>query len=73
MPKLKPCPFCGGKRPRLCAGPRDPAEQVEDNVFVECMRTRCGARGPVFTQWAEFQRPDPVQQAIDAWNKRAAA
>jgi Lar family restriction alleviation protein len=68
MARLEPCPFCGGKQPRLKSVEFDNAGDLAWQVW--CWRAKCGAMGPSFLQTAEFQSPDPKQQAIDGWNTR---
>lgn len=73
MPKLKPCPFCGGERPALATRPVDLQSQRAEWVYLSCTRLGCGAEGPAFLRYAAHQNPDPEVQAVNAWNKRAAA
>jgi len=70
---IKPCPFCGGKRPAVMSRPGDPQGQSEEWVFVCCTRLKCMAHGPEFVRYAAHQTPDPEARAADAWNVRAAA
>lgn len=61
MAELKPCPFCGGDgrlRTNVNAG----------IVFGSCWV--CGARGSV-VQYTDRLTDSHIQEAIEAWNRRA--
>ena len=59
-PKLKPCPFCGGKdvATMLCG----------DGYYVVCYSRNKGKGCGSSTGWHETE-----QEAIEAWNKRVVA
>lgn len=60
-PKLKPCPFCGGKAELL-----DGREisGLDPGFWVTC--SQCGAEGPEYDS-------NGRQHAINAWNRRDAS
>ncbi len=64
---LAPCPFCGGKRPKLLEMKHEILHDIDYAVI--CMRGRCRAAGPSFTRYAEFPDNQPLL-AAEAWNKR---
>lgn len=55
---LLPCPFCGGKSPKL--------SHQEGRWFVHCVRNACRASGPSFSA----AEPRHMDQAKEAWNRR---
>jgi Lar family restriction alleviation protein len=70
MKNLKPCPFCGGKRPQLFVSK---PEICGDAIWyaIQCSRQKCGAFGPMFGRYAEL--PDGQEElAAAAWNSRVS-
>ena len=62
MAELKPCPFCGG----------DGSLNIRISskiVFGSCWE--CGARGSVIQYKGDRPMDYHLQEAIEAWNKRA--
>jgi hypothetical protein len=65
--KLKPCPFCGGKRVSL--------DDVGSGFAVDCDRARYRAMGPL-VEYGSVQHRDENREALEAkaarlWNARA--
>ena len=53
--RLKPCPFCGGRRPTLVVD-----DETESKCGVKCFE--CG--GSIYPE------KDTLNEAIEAWNRR---
>lgn len=58
--KLKPCPFCGNKKPRLHVN--DPQADDREHNRVHC--DKCGADGP-HDSWFT------LDAVVDMWNGRS--
>ena len=58
MPKLKPCPFCGGKAELSDAGWK--CKDGSKRFIVRC--SKCWTQRCV--------RPMPINQAVAVWNER---
>ncbi len=59
--QLKPCPFCGNKKPKI-VGP-----DTHTNIFVLCYK--CGARGCI----VNAGHGGSTDEAVEAWNTRPAS
>ena len=59
MTKLKPCPFCGGEARFIVS---------KDGLEIFCKECKCGTNR-YFSGHYDFS--NPVDEAIEAWNRRA--
>lgn len=71
-PKLKPCPFCGGKATFVIKKPKpnDPVENLlfPDGCFrVACRNAGCWNSGPLPNNWYGVK-----EEAAEVWNRRPA-
>lgn len=66
--ELKPCPFCGGQA-KLLHGRPNQQKAGRRVAFVQCRE--CKAKAMTFDQLAYEAWRDVVEDATEAWNRRA--
>lgn len=74
IPKLQPCPFCGGTKQKIDIKQTFPHSQMKYcSVTVRCMK--CHARGPVvginMPRGQHNEQEICANAAVETWNWRA--